>query len=197
MLQKKRGEMTCCRSEVDVSGSTTALVPCLRKNACSKRRVLPPCSSATEGGGFGQRCRAGKTLVCCLVVPPSHFLSISVPCSSIPSAKHQPWETPSETAWLSPVPLRGAAQWTGTAFQQGAICGTSVLPNNQICLWSGATALGHGAVCSAISFSIYKLLQGVVTVPTALNPASWERCSWARPGSQGSATPCLVPGIWA
>lgn len=49
------------------------------------------------------------------------------------------------------------------AFQQGAICGTLVLSNNQIGLWTRATALGHGAIFSTISFSIYKFLLGVVT----------------------------------
>lgn len=60
MLQKKRGEMTCCRNEVDVSGSTTALVPCLGKNACSKRRVLPPSAQQPKGEALGSGVGPGR-----------------------------------------------------------------------------------------------------------------------------------------
>lgn len=86
---------------------------------------------------------------------------------------------PSESALVSPVHRCGAEQWMGMAFQQGAICGTLVLSNNQICLWSRATALGHGAIFSTRNFSIYKFLLGVVALPTAPSPASWEQDLWA------------------
>lgn len=72
--------------------------------------------------------------------------------------------------------------WTGMTFQQEAIYGTWVLSNNQICLWSRATALGHSAIFTAINFSIYTFLLGVVTLWTILSPASWEQYSWTLMG---------------
>lgn len=117
-----------------------------------------------------------------------------------------PWEKPGNGTWWfpcgvasSPVSLQlnistgehilsllwcpqcpcVSEHWAGMAFQQGAISGTWVLSNNQICLWSRATALGHSAIFSAINFSIYKFLLGVVTLWTVLSPASWEQYSWA------------------
>lgn len=112
-------------------------------------------------------------------------MAVSLLCclfTSVPAAKHQHRRDTLGAVEVSPVPC-AREHWTGMAFQQGAIYGTWVLSNNQICLRSRATALGHSAIFSAINFSIYKFLLGVVTWGTILSPTSWEQYSWALMGT--------------
>lgn len=100
-----------------------------------------------------------------------------------------PGETPWDCCGVPSAPV--SEHWTGMTFQQAAIYGTWVPSNNQICLWSRATALGHSAIFTAINFSIYKFLLGVVTVNNS------QSCLMRAVFLSFAGNHGVMPHIWA